>query len=386
MERHSDGSEDACTLVVGLVADPGLAAEVAGRLADDLPSTLAQEVSNHVAWEVCVSSEALPLDEQGDISIVDQGRERMPQEGWDLMVCLTELPRRVDTRPIVSNVSRTYGVALASLPAIGWVRLRTHVRETIVYLIYEMTKDRLELGQAKRDSWRAFRRRPTELVSPVRHVSPSTEGDIDLYLVLAGVRGRARLLFGMVRNNRPWRLVVYLASAVAAAAAGAAFGVFYGSIWSIADALSPARLAVINVFAVAIMAIWLIFYSSLWERPSAQSDREKAVLYNIATVLTVSLGVWCAYVLLFTITLAATGVVIADDLLQSKLGHPVSWVDYAIIAWMSSSMGTVAGALGSSFESDDAVRQVTYSSREQERRARQRKQSNNSGTLRHRHG
>jgi hypothetical protein len=192
-------------------------------------------------------------------------------------------------------------------------------------------------------------------------------------LVLTGARGKARLLFGMVRNNRPWRLVPHLKSAVAGAAAGSAFGLFYGSLWKIADALSPARLAVINVFAVAIMAAWLIVYNNLWERPAEQADRQKAVLYNAATVATVSLGVWCAYTLLFMLTVAAAGVAVDAGLLQSEVGHPVNWADYALIAWMASSVGIVAGALGSSFESDDAVHQATYSRREQERQARRRK-------------
>lgn len=357
------------TLTVGLVADPGLPAEIAGRLVDELPAALAKEINSGVCWSVRLTCEALPLDEQGAIPVVEHARRRKPAEGWDLMVFLTDLPRRrMGAQPIVSDISITDGAALVSLPAIGWVRLRPHVRNTIVHVVHEMTRDLLASEPDHSGARRALRRRPSELVSPVRDVHAPGE-DIDLCLALVGARGKARLLFGMIRNNRPWRLVPYLASAVAAAAAGAAFGVFYGSIWSIADALSPARLAVINVFAVAIMVIWLVVYNNLWEPRRRVDDPDKAHLYNTATVLTVAFGVWCAYVLLFAIVLAAAGVVIDANLLQAKLGHPISWTDYATIAWMASSMGTVAGALGSTFESDAAVREATYSRREQERRA-----------------
>lgn len=364
-------SEDPQTdrMIVGLVADPGLAAAVADDVADELPATLAREVSDSVTWEVWVCSEALPLNDHGDIPLAEAGRERMRREGWDLMVCLTELPRRAGTRPLVSEASSAWGVALISLPAIGWLRLRAHVRNTIVHVLHEMAGHVREPGQAARGPRRPFRRRPTELVSPVRPVTPADE-DFDLLLVLTGARGKARLLFGMVRNNRPWRLVPHLKSAVAGAAAGSAFGLFYGSLWKIADALSPGRLAVINVFAVAIMAAWLIVYNNLWERPAGQADRQKAVLYNTATIATVSLGVWFAYLLLFMVTLAAAGAAVDAGLLHSEVGHAVTWGDYAIIAWMASSVGIVAGALGSTFESDDAVHQATYSRREQERQVR----------------
>jgi hypothetical protein len=37
--------------------------------------------------------------------------------------------------------------------------------------------------------------------------------------------------------------------------------------------------------------------------------------------------------------------------------------------WLTSSVGIVAGALGSSLESEEAVRRATYSARERDRRA-----------------
>lgn len=363
------------TVVVGLVADPGLPLELAQRLGDELAGVLSQRINNQVDWQLRVACEGLALDSHDRVPIVAKAREKMPAEGWDLMVCLTDLPRRNGTRPILADVSSTHGVALVSLPAIGGVRMQTHVRETIVHLVGIMTSQtlHLEASPGQRAGHHHVRSRPTELVSPVRQV-PSGYQDIDLQLALTGGRGRVRLLFGMVRNNRPWRLVLSLARALAAAAATAAFGVFYSSIWGMADALSPARLLGIAFFAIGIMVGWLIVYNGLWERPRKQSDRDKVVLYNIATVLTLFLGVTCMYLLLFGVTLLAAVAVISADYLRLRLGHPVGIFDYANLVWLASSMGTVAGALGSSLETEDAVHRATYSKRERERRARAREQ------------
>jgi hypothetical protein len=46
--------------------------------------------------------------------------------------------------------------------------------------------------------------------------------------------------------------------------------------------------------------------------------------------------------------------------------------DYAKLVWLAFSVGIVAGALGSSLESEEAIRKATYSKREQERQARNR--------------
>lgn len=76
------------------------------------------------------------------------------------------------------------------------------------------------------------------------------------------------------------------------------------------------------------------------------------------------------YVLLFTVVLLGSLIIVPPDYLESVLAHPASWRDYTELALLASSLGTFAGALGSSFESDRAVRSAMYGKREQERHAR----------------
>lgn len=195
------------------------------------------------------------------------------------------------------------------------------------------------------------------------------EEDTKEYLVLAGLRGRTRMFLGMVLANRPWRLVPSLSSAFAAALATGSFGVFYSAIWSIADALSPLRLVLITVFAVAIMTVWLISYNGLWEHTRGAHDPGHVVMNNASTVCTVGVGVACGYLLLFVAALTEALVVIPGNIMEATVGHPVGLGNYVRVAWLASSMGTVAGALGSGFEDQGAVREAAYSERERERRA-----------------
>ncbi|WP_433446274.1 hypothetical protein ACQPXS_01850 [Streptomyces sp. CA-142005] len=108
----------------------------------------------------------------------------------------------------------------------------------------------------------------------VRGIATGEDG-IDASLALVGLRGRLRLLLGMVRANRPWRLVPHMASATAAAAATAAFGLFYSRIWSMADELPPARLTLIMSLAIGVMVAWPLLHHHLWDtaarrRPSGR--------------------------------------------------------------------------------------------------------------------
>lgn len=374
---NSDKADIAMTTIrVGLVADPGLPAKVGTRLAKELPRVLRRHLAE-VRWEVEEVGDPLVLDEHGTIPMLDIAERNKAKYGWDVVVLITDLPRRAGTRPIMSDLSTTHGVALLSLPALGGgFRLRRRLRDVLVHLIGQLAEDRIG-PRRKTHRHSPFGRligRLGDRLAPTRHVK-AAEDDIDAHLALTGVRGRFRLLRGMVHDNRPWRLVPHMASATAAAAATAAFGIFYSSIWNMADALPSWRLALINVVAIAAMVVWLVVHNHLWDRPSGHARPGQAVLYNLSTMLTLIIGVTCMYAMLYVLALLAAAAVIDAGYLKSELGHPVGIGDYATLVWMSCSMGIVAGALGSSLDSEQAVREATYSRRERERQARNREQA-----------
>lgn len=371
------GSDVDRRVTVGIVADPGVPTEIAERLAEEVPDQLRSRVSEDVDWRVLASSEELPLGDDGTIDIAEKAEEKGRSEHWDLLVCLTDLPRIEPGGAVVADADTSSGAALVSVPAIGSIRLLPYARRVVVHLVGLLARETLGIASdSERDgyhsgAWGVFGVR-------IRQVR-SSEENIDSNLVLPGRVGRMRLLFGMVRDNRPWWLVPGLSRAVAAAAGTAAFGVFFPSIWSLADSLAPVRLVLINLFAVAVMVGWLIVHNSLWERPGGGAAVHKTRMYNAATLLTVSIGVLCMYVLLFALTAMGSATVISPEYLSGRLGHPATPLDYLGLSWLASSMGTVAGALGSSLESESAVRRATFSKRERERRARRRREQRESG-------
>jgi hypothetical protein len=348
-------------VVVGLLADPDLPAELAERLAGELPEVLAERLGDQVPWQVRVECERFDLTDEERILAV--ARESRAREGWDLVVCLTDLPRRSGLRPILAEASLTDRVALASLPALGARRLYRRVRELVVGLVEELDQDCLARPHGGRE--RPSARRP-RLVASVRRVVTADTG-ANVRFLLPGVRGQVRLLAGMVRANRPWRLITGLSGSLAAALAAGAFAVVTSDIWRLADSLGPLRLAVATVFSIGAMVAWLVIDHELWERPGGRVARDRARLFNTATVLTVVLGVGCLYVALLVATLAAAWFLVTGELLGQTLQHPVGWPEYLTIAWLASSIATVGGALGSGLESDQSVRAAAYGYRQQER-------------------
>jgi hypothetical protein len=117
------------TVVVGLVADEGLPAAVAARLANELPRVLTDQLSDRVDWQVHARCDSLLLNENGVIPMLDLADEYTAAHDWDVLVLLTDLPRRVGTQPIVSDFSISRGVGLVSMPALGAFRLKHRTRE-----------------------------------------------------------------------------------------------------------------------------------------------------------------------------------------------------------------------------------------------------------------
>jgi hypothetical protein len=342
---------------VGLLAEEGVPSRMAEALDQELPQILNDRLSSEVVWEVDHRSESLPLDRYGEIPLSEIAQKRRGL-GWDIAILLTDLPRRAGTQPIVSDYSVELGVGLLSMPALGAWHVRRRTRALVVHLTGHLLEDALDLDGSCTHLGRHFRH--------VRHIRSEAE-HVDEHLGLVGVRGRSRLLLGMVLDNRPGRLVPHLAGATAAAAATAAYGVFTVTFWKMADVLPAWRLGLISVVSIAAMATWLLLYNRLWEKPSRRSDREKALLYNLSTLITLTFGVACMYAILYIVALVASFAVIDSGYLSSQLGHASDPMNYSKIVWLASSVGIVAGALGSSFESEEAVRQATYSKRERER-------------------
>ena len=75
------------------------------------------------------------------------------------------------------------------------------------------------------------------------------------------------------------------------------------------------------------------------------------------------------YLLLIGVLLLLAAAVVPVKYFSLQIGHPVELWNYLLLAWFAASLGMIAGALGSGFDSEEAIQQATYNRRELERRA-----------------
>ena len=342
---------------VGLIADPGIATAMANRIAVRLEVGLEKLQEQEHQWEVQVAPFSLPLAQSGRVALNDKVPRLREKHGWDFIIYLTDAPHYVQNRPVRSVISVEDASAVLSLPTLGIARPGTVARE-----LAELVKE-LASGKAP-----AAPLTPLGRAMSVHASRQDGQNEQNRISSIEGMRGRLLLIAGMVRSNRPWKLVPRLSSAMAGAAATGAFGVFYTSIWSMADYLPAARLSLITVASISILTLWLLFHNRLWESPKGIRRGERMLVYNAATVMTVGFAATIMYVLLFLTLLAGSLIVIDQEYLAYQLRHDVTLAEYVNLAWLASSLGTMGGAIGSSFDGAKEVQRATFSQREYERR------------------
>jgi hypothetical protein len=88
------------------------------------------------------------------------------------------------------------------------------------------------------------------------------------------------------------------------------------------------------------------------------------------TALTITVAVLFSYAVLFALVLLAAGIFVPGAYFQSTLRHPVGPGEYLTLAWLATSLATVAGALGASLEDEDTVREAAYGYRQRRRQRR----------------
>lgn len=350
------------TVVIGLLAPPQVPREFVEGLADELPGVLSERISDRVSWEIpTVRDTRLPdveYGEEGGDETIDDVSEWRRHEGWDLAICMTDLPLvRSDGRAFVAGASPQWDAALVSLPALGVIHRRRRALEEIVRLVSELRSDNVEPAREGEESRNGGTNGHTV-----------SSDDENLQLVMPAEVSKVRLLAGMVRATHPFRVVLGLSYALTAALGTAAFTIITNTIWQLSGALGWMRLLALMLISLVVMVVYFIVVHDMWHRPSRRWGGEYTVLLNATTVITLTIGALSFYAALFALTLAAAGLFIEGSVLGGAIGYQPGLIEYATLAWIVSSLATLGGTLGSGLEAGEDVREAAYTYHRERRR------------------
>lgn len=209
-----------------VIADPGAPAAIAERLSDSLPDELTGGPTDD-RWAVSVRRNAYPIDEHTGVSEVI-GAIEPGGENEDIVIYLTDLPRRDGTTPVIADISVPDAFGVIYLPGLGGAFIGRRVRKLAGTIVAEVTC------------------RPRKQEAPAKRLTRIQDIDV-VHYVAPSALSRLRLLAGMVYANRPWRLVTGMSKVMMAAFATGAVSLAYPTIWQLSATMGPWRLSAATI-------------------------------------------------------------------------------------------------------------------------------------------
>lgn len=334
-----------------VICDPGLPSRRIASIQEHFEASLQEAFAPPV--QLHTRTEVIRLRPDNVLDVGAAARISKEYDRVDLVLMLTEIPRHHDGKPLVAEIFADQNVAVVSCPTLGAWTTKRRIRTVLLDCVLRMAPDSTERASGGR---------------PLRWSRWETEDPEHQTLYANTVTGSPRTVLGMAIANDPWRTSIRLSSALAAASATGAFGIFYNSIWQMAEYLSTTRLLSIGVLAVTSMVAWLILSNRLWDKPVSERLGRVVMLYNFSTVLTLLACVLLLYAVLVGLILFGGLIVIDPEFMTQIIGTDATFLNYLDVAWLSAAMGVVAGGLGSSFDSETDLRRLTHGQRERQRR------------------
>jgi hypothetical protein len=348
-------------IALGVIVAPGLARDVTAKIVGDLAHDL-KALDPGVEWRSELTVDRLVAPPAQTTEIIDAARRELLDANWDLGLVVTDLPLRIGRRPITRQVSPTHGIAVVSLPALGALHLAPRLRHTLLELVGELVGHGGDQWSGDGALARLRRRWGRGVLQELATDTSDRPGALRFLFVAEVLASHLRLLVGMVRANRPWRLAARLYRALLAAVVAGVYGLVTSDIWRISATAGSTRLALASIASISFTSGAVIVAHGLWERAPNRNLRDQVILFNVATAATILIGIATLYVALFLLIFAAAEMLLSPEALGSGLGHAVGTGDYATLAWFTASLATVGGGLGAGLESGEAVREAAYAS------------------------
>lgn len=368
-------------VTIGIIPAPDLPATIAEKVKDDLPEAFQEMIDDQVEWNVEIEVSPLTGAAEKVKDIVDEAKKLLEKNNWDYAICLTDLPIFSRKKVVLADANVTDGVAQISLPAFGALPTPKRVKKTVIHMVQElrtryMDKDhKLEMLQNgigpldKREQQGIFNKlKGAFRFSPIRR--KSSPKDVDgvgvgvRFIIASRPIGFGQVLLGMAVANRPWTIMPSFKGVVALAFATGAYGLIFPTLWKLSVSYELPRFFALMIASILAMIIWIVLAHNLWERTNEQSSNRLRMMYNTATIITLTTSILMYYFVLFLLFLVAVTIFVPADLYGDQTNQNIEMIHYLKLAWLVTSVATVAGSIGSGLEKTDEVGKITYGYRQ----------------------
>lgn len=370
-----------------LITAPGIAERLGAKLVEEMPEMLDYYITDDYEWNVQYYDDILTGGTNDSKEVIEAVCDKKDDEGWDYAIALTDLPLFKDERTVVAEALQDKSAALISLPGFGFTTMKKRVRESILQLMNEMyygtsdegrqasaahmeSRDKQKFDELRnKDSRKLIGSRLLERISPLVRETPQEEDrGVDVrYTVKSKPGGYLRMISGMVFANEPWKMFPAFSKIIVIAFSTGSYALVFSTLWQLSVNFSVPRAILLTFFSILALTLWIIIAHQLWEKKSEENRTFLRKIYNVTTFFTLLMSVLMYYIILFGMFSIWTILLMPMTQIETYTSTSVDFGIYFYTAWIGASISTIIGALGSSFEDEEAVLDSTYGYRQRQR-------------------
>lgn len=380
------------TRKIGLVPSPGLAAQVTQKIADTLPTYLNKMVDDTVEWQPELIIDPIVGSAEYLNKLIDKLVNLKHKYDWDSVICITDLPHFMNKHVVVADVNIYQQIGLISIPAFGSFPIKKNVKQMTANILNDFqskerdktnftpyfsfikrydftntTNDKRKLNEQTNDTQAQERKHTDKDANDEDYTQEDIEEKSDVrYIIQSKYLGQMKLLTGMTFANRPWNTLISLKKIIVFALGTGIYITIFPTPWELSMLYTLPRFITLMLVTILGMVIWIIFAHQLWEKRTSKGDPRLRKLYNYTTVTSLIGVMFVNYIILFCLFLATIAVFVPPGLFEigTNLDGEPSVQHYFRLTWLITSLGTIAGSIGTTSENEKNIQLATYSYRQ----------------------
>lgn len=343
---------------VGLVPSPGVAHEHVTKIIPKIKQLLTQRINDDSQWNFDVKEDLIIGSAEDVHESVDKAEQIKNEKHWDFAICVTDLPSISGKKVVVSDFNNEKQVAMLSLPSLGAIDLKRKLISSITTMIEQLYYNEPLSKTSTHPFIHLKSVEPEEDESPKRRY-------INPFMII----GWIQLICGLTRANKPWKNIFNFKKIISVAFATGTYVSIFSMPWELSVIYSPLRFIILMIISIVGMACWLLYAHKLIERKTAKSQRTYRWIYNATTMLTLIVITLINYFILYLLLIVSITLFVPVSLFNSWTSAQAefTFMNYVKLIWFVSSLGLMAGAMGSTVEDEEKIRKITYSYRQYHR-------------------
>lgn len=352
-------------ITIGLIPSPDLSENLINKITDRLKENFEEKVNPNIDWQFEVKVNVFVGAAEYVNETINKAIGVKEENEWDYAISITDLPSFSAHKVVMADVSTHSGVGLISLPSFGAFPLKKRIIKALTYigkLLYQKNHENIE--KVAEDIKLNF------VFSKVKSVTPEESTNTDIRFILQSrIIGWLRVLTGMVFANRPWQAIGSFKKVLTLSFATGTYISIFSTPWQLSVAYTPLRFVLLMLLSITGMVVWINVAHNLWEKKSSKSQSQYRILYNVTTIMTLFVITVINYTVLLTLFTLSISLFVPEGIFDAATndGATSQIESYLRLAWLTTSLALLVGAVGATIEREEVIRSATYSYRQRNR-------------------